>query len=269
MTIGVQMDLLSELMRVSFTEYEAKVYLALLREHPATGYQLSKQAGVPRSMVYEALGRLHTRGAVLKTEELRSTLYRPLPPQQLLDRYEREQSALVEDLRAQLGRLYSARSEDRLWSIRGRAAVLDYANQMIAVADQELMLVLADPHLAALGEAIRVSFQNGVAVSALLTGEGELGCGQIARHPPLESELQELTGLMVVVADDRECLIANTEPEMAATVTTNHNLVLIARQFVWMELFAQRIYTHLGQELINELEPEDRRIFESIANHIG
>ena len=33
-------------------------HLALLGENPATGYQVSKKAGIPRSMVYEALGRL-------------------------------------------------------------------------------------------------------------------------------------------------------------------------------------------------------------------
>jgi HTH-type transcriptional regulator, sugar sensing transcriptional regulator len=61
------MDLMVALTALGFTEYEAKVYLALLREHPATGYQLGKQAGIPRPMVYEALGRLHARGAALKT----------------------------------------------------------------------------------------------------------------------------------------------------------------------------------------------------------
>lgn len=55
------MDVEADLTRIGFTEYEAKVYLALLRENPATGYQLSKSSGVPRSMVYEALGRLHVR----------------------------------------------------------------------------------------------------------------------------------------------------------------------------------------------------------------
>ena len=74
------MVLLSNLVAAGFSEYEAKVYLALLSEHPATGYQISKSSGVPRSMVYEALGRLHNRGAVLKSEENRATLYRPLPP---------------------------------------------------------------------------------------------------------------------------------------------------------------------------------------------
>ena len=55
------MDLHEELAAIGFTEYEAKVYLALLEENPSTGYQLSKLSGVPRSMVYDALRRLHAR----------------------------------------------------------------------------------------------------------------------------------------------------------------------------------------------------------------
>ena len=89
------MDALEDLMAIGFTEYEARVYVALLRENPATGYQLSKQSGVPRSMVYEALGRLHTRSAVLKTGDRRATLFRPVPPSVLLDRYESQQRGLV------------------------------------------------------------------------------------------------------------------------------------------------------------------------------
>ena len=70
------MDLLAKLTELGFTEYEAKVYLALLDDYPASGYQISKTAGVPRSMVYEALGRLKLRGAVLETPDERATLYR-------------------------------------------------------------------------------------------------------------------------------------------------------------------------------------------------
>jgi sugar-specific transcriptional regulator TrmB len=82
------MDVIEQLTTLGFTEYEAKVYLALLHEHPATGYQVGKLAGVPRSMVYEALGRLEARGAVLKSFDEKATLYRPVSPDMLLDRYE-------------------------------------------------------------------------------------------------------------------------------------------------------------------------------------
>jgi Cd2+/Zn2+-exporting ATPase len=52
---------------------------------------------------------------------------------------------------------------------------------------------------------------------------------------------------------------------MQATVTKNPDLVLIARQFVWMELFTQRIYAKLGPELLSRLDEDDRQIFESLA----
>ncbi|MBI5667877.1 MAG: TrmB family transcriptional regulator [Chloroflexi bacterium] len=258
------MDLAASLMQIGFTEYEAKIYLELLRDSPATGYQLSKNAGIPRSMVYEALGRLHNRGAVLETRDERATLYRPLPPDVLLNEHEREYQSLVQGLRDGLRQRYTTEDEDHLWSISGRRAVLSYANQMINGADSEVLLVLADADLDDLRPAILKACDRKLAVSALLTGSGELNCGQVAYHPPLESELQNLTQALMVIVDQREALIANTQLETRATITRNPNLVLIARQFVWMELFTQRIYHQLGDELLARLSLEDQQIFTSL-----
>lgn len=258
------MDLTVSLMQIGFTEYEAKIYLELLRDSPATGYQLSKNAGIPRSMVYEALGRLHNRGAVLETRDERATLYRPLPPDVLLDDHDREHQSLVRGLRDGLRQRFTTEDEDHLWSISGRRAVLSYANQMINGAESEVLLVLADADLNDLRPAILKACDRRLAVSALLTGSGELNCGQVAYHPPLESELQDLTGAAMVVVDGREALIANTQLETRATITRNPNLVLIARQFIWMELFTQRIYHQLGDELLARLSPDDQQIFNSV-----
>jgi Cd2+/Zn2+-exporting ATPase len=183
----------------------------------------------------------------------------------LLDRYEQEQRSLFGELRQGLTRLYTTTEEERLWTINGQNAVLSYAAQMIKAAKVEVLLVLADEHLEALGARIRAACKGGVAIKALLTGAGNLDCGEIARHPPLESEMQEMTGLLVAVVDRRECLIASGGAETSATITTNRNLVLIARQFVWMELFSQRIYTRLGQQLLEALDLEDRRVFEGLS----
>src|SRR5512133_558335 len=207
------MDLLSSLLAIGFTEYEAKVYLALLRESPATGYQISKESGVPRSMVYEALGRLTGRGAVLRTDEHRATLYRPLPPEILIDRHEQEHRDLIENLREGLHELNNRPSEEHFWSIRGRNPVLSYALQMIQASQEELLLALSDPDLNTLAAEIEAACARGVNVSALLSGQAELGCGRVAHHSPLESQLQDLTSVLVVVADNHEALIASTDME--------------------------------------------------------
>ena len=103
-------------------------------------------------------------------------------------------------------------------------------------------------------------------VSALLSGQADLGCGRVARHSPLESELQDLTSILVVVADNHEALIASTDLELSATITRNRNLVLIARQFIWMELFTQRVSTRLDPDQMLGLDPEDRKFFEGISS---
>ena len=254
-----------DLMSLGFTEYEAKVYIALLEDHPSTGYQISKRAGIPRSMVYEALGRLSGREAVLKAGEERATHYRPLPPEILLDRYIHEQERRVTSLRKYLRSIYEDKKEERLWSIKGEDTILSYANQMILRAEREVLLVLADPHLEILSGEICEAHNRGLVIGALLTGEGELGCGEVARHPPLESEMQELTGMLVVVVDQEEALISSSNEGLSATITNNRHLALIARQFVWMELFAQRIYKQIGNDLMPNLDPEDQRILRSFA----
>ncbi|MBC8509124.1 MAG: TrmB family transcriptional regulator [Anaerolineales bacterium] len=255
------MEFLTGLTRMGFTEYEAKVYLALLHENPATGYQLSKKSGVPRSMVYEALGRLSVRGAVLETIEGRATLYRPLPPDVLLDRYEEEQRQLTAGLREGLDDLYTASDEDSVWSISGRQPTLSYAAQLIRSAREDLYMVLTDDDLDILNQEIVDAHERGVKLNTLLTGETELDYGRVAHHPPLESEKQELTDTLMIVVDDAKVLIASTNHGTVATITSNRNLVLISRQFVWMELFAQRISARLGTETINKLDPEDQKIF--------
>jgi Cd2+/Zn2+-exporting ATPase len=259
------MDLQEALTRIGFTEYEAKVYLALLREHPATGYQLSKASGVPRSMVYETLKRLHQRGAALETVEGRATLYRPLPPQTLLAQHESEHERLLRQLRQGLERAYTATTDERVWTLRGRATVLAYARQLLQEAAGDVYLVLGDPELDALRPTVTAAVAAGTVVNTLLIGEGTLDVGQVARHPPRESELQELIGMLLVAVEGGELLVASDDGETRATATNNADLIFIARQFVWMELFTQRIYARLGDALLAQLAPEDREILASGA----
>jgi Cd2+/Zn2+-exporting ATPase len=253
-------DLEEQLMALGLTEYEAKVYLALLREHPATGYQISKSAGVPRSMVYEALGRLEARRAVLKTAEEKAMLYRPVPPETLLDRYADETRTRIESLRAGLAPLYIRQDEGRLWNFVGRREALFYAAALIAGAQRELMLVLADADVAELRDVLIGAHERGVTLGVMLTGQAQFDTGQVIRHPPHETELHGMRETLLVAVDERELLIASGHVETAGTMTTNANMVMIARQFVWMELFAQRIFARLGEELLSRLDPEDRSV---------
>ena len=252
--------MLDKLMALGFTEYEARVYIALLSDYPVTGYQLGKVAGIPRSMVYEALGRLEARGAVLKTAEAKAMLYRPVPPDTLLDRYAEDAARRVAELRADLGPLYSNRDDERVWNFSGRGEVVRHAGELIGRAQRELMLMLSDMDVVSLAAPLRAAHERGVQLGVLLTGTAPFELGQVVRHPPRETELHGMRETLIVVADEREFLIGSGHVVTTATLTTNRNLVLIARQFIWMELFAQRIFARLGPELLERLDPADRQV---------
>jgi len=272
--------MISSLMTLGFTEYEAKVYLALLKDSPVSGYQISKNAGIPRSMVYEALGRLSTRGAIMKSESERAVLYRPIHPDVLLNKIETEHRMTVHELREQLGPIFQSTDENRLWSLDGRPSVIAYALQMITNTQTEISCVMGDLDLESLQEVLSKRYKSGVKLNLLLTGNANLseiqfptGPGlQVAIHPQKESEIQKLSRILIICTDEQECLIANKDRtgigsqdsqdwETSATITNNRSLIFIVNQFVWMELFTQRIQTKIGEDLINRLDPEDRLLF--------
>ena len=258
-------ELKEKLQQIGFTEYESKVYLALLKENPATGYQISKASGVPRSMVYEVLSRLHARGAVMESIEGRATNYQPLPPETLLDQHKASIDLLISDLRPALSKLYQSTNDDRVWTITDENAIFAYCGQMLNNAKAEAYLVLDDHALNKLRPTIEQLAKQNVMLNIMLTGENDCTYGNIIHHPPLESELQGLTETLLILIDDAELLIARISEDSLATITSNSNLLMIARQFVWMEFFTQRIYNQLGADLIERLAPEDRKIFESLT----
>src|SRR5689334_5333891 len=69
---------------LGLTEYEGKVYRALLQEPGATAYKLGKRSGVPLSRVYEVAERLADKGAAIR-EEGEPARYTAIDPATLVD----------------------------------------------------------------------------------------------------------------------------------------------------------------------------------------
>ena len=110
---------------------------------------------------------------------------------------------------------------------------------MIQYAETAIYLVLNDRDLNSLRPEIEAACARDLSLNALLTGEGEVRCGRVAYHPPLDSEPQDLGRTLLVAAEGAEDLISTNSPleEMQATVSRNSDVGNISRQLVWMELF--------------------------------
>jgi len=59
--------IVERLQHLGMSGYEAKAYVALVASGvPINGYEVAKKSGVPRSTVYEPLGKLAARGAAFE-----------------------------------------------------------------------------------------------------------------------------------------------------------------------------------------------------------
>ena len=94
-------DLIEKLKEIGFNTYEAKVYVALLKKHPATGYEVTKLANIPQARTYDTLKALEEKNVVASTNT-KPTTYTPIKPKQLLSSYQKKMNSTINYLEKHL-----------------------------------------------------------------------------------------------------------------------------------------------------------------------
>lgn len=75
--------------QIGLTEKEANIYLIGLSSMRPTAQFFSKKCNIKRSSVYDIIGSLTQKGLVTKCIEGKTTYFRMLPPEELIDYLER------------------------------------------------------------------------------------------------------------------------------------------------------------------------------------
>jgi sugar-specific transcriptional regulator TrmB len=255
---------IDKLVKIGFSEYEAKAYVALLRESPVTGYQISKLSGVPRSMIYEVLGKLTARGAAMTLRKGDATKYAPVPAAEFLDQLLREQEGLIGSLKDDLTGLASASDLEYVWNIEGHENIIAKAREMIGQAESRVYLALVPATFPALRPALENAVGRGVRVVLYSTGELDLPGGHVVIARAAEETLGQARGLgLILVIDGEEVLIGEwlTATQARASWTSSPLLVFIAEHHLRTDLYLPRILALLGDRALQLIQEEDRELF--------
>ena len=253
-----------KLVRIGFSEYEAKAYVALLRESPVTGYQLAKLSAVPRSMIYEVLGKLTVRGAAMTLRKEGSTQYAPIPAQEFLEQLHREQDALINALEEDLSDLDATSDLDYVWNIEGHDNIMAKAEEMLAQAQDRIYLSLLPATVPSLQGALERAIARGVRVVIYSTEPLDLPGGRVIVAPVPEVAQERVEGLwLVLVIDGQEVLIGEllTENQARASWTGSPLFVFIAEHHLRTDLYLPRVLALLGDRALDLIQEEDRELF--------
>jgi Cd2+/Zn2+-exporting ATPase len=260
----MQGEIVNRLGELGFSEYEAKVYLALLRDSPATGYQVSKISGVPRSMVYEVLSKLTARGAAMELRKGNKKQYAPTSPDVLLDQLAKEHKRVVSSLREDLADVGQTSDLEYVWNIDGYENVMTRAKEMIGQAEQSVYLAVLPTTFPPLRKALEAAIERGIRVVVYSSGALDLSGGRVVMASMSEEYLKDTKGLgLILVVDGEEVLVGEQldTAQARSSWTRSPLFVLIAEHHLRTDLYLPQILDLLGSQAELIIHEEDRDLF--------
>lgn len=239
-----------ELQKLGFSQYECKAYVGLLKNSPVTGYELSKRSGVPRSMIYEVLGKLVDKGAVYTVPSDPIT-YAPLPAKELIARLRDTFAKSFEYLEDNLTALEGEQQVDVIRRISGDEQVIAEMTELIKKAKKELWLSLWEPQISFIKEVADQRVKEGIHVFSILFGAPDCQVGFTTDHDYMAPDVAEgrMGGRLTIVSrDNEEVVIANFSPSNTAWAikTKDPALVLVAMEYIRHDIMFAQLVKKVG-----------------------
>lgn len=221
---------------LGFTSYEARAYTALVREHPLTGYELSKRSGIPGSKIYECIERLNRKRLIVPVGD-NPARYVAVPPDELVKKLSRDFDISVKNLGELLKTDMADDSVDYIFNIYGYHEIIAKAAEMIDQAKTRIELSLWDREIETLSAEIRAAVERGVPVRLLSFNSHDINGVEVHHHRPL-GESESVERWITVVADECEALTGQSSGEetSVAAWTRNRCIVFIARKYIEHEI---------------------------------
>ncbi|MDG7010212.1 MAG: TrmB family transcriptional regulator [Nitrososphaerota archaeon] len=233
---------------LGLTGSEVKAYVALLKGGTMTASDVSREARIPYSKVYDALESLHRRGWV-EEQKSRPIVYTAKPPDTALEelrarqeteRKEREQTALEE-----LMGIYVSRGEQEkpdIWIMRGTNEILSRVKNLLLNCRAELLIALPSqlaPFIDRIEPLLATLREKGVKCLILTSPDLPHGAAdQLAKHAEVRSRKTMYGGGLI--SDSREVVLLLGSGEQGglplAIWASHHGLASFAKdyfEFLW------------------------------------
>jgi len=201
---------------LGFTEFESRLYFALLRQSPLSGYRLAQIVGKAPTNTYQALKSLRQKGALLVTEnEGEATTYFPVPPDELIAVLTRVFESRRDYASRVLKDAHVSTPTEQVFQLHTGAQTLERAQSMLDTACEIVLFDLFPEVYARLNKNIEAARERGVKVVGI-TYDGAYASDYTLFNEetaPFISQMWPGLGA-ILIADGAQKLVAQLSRDM-------------------------------------------------------
>ena len=219
-------DLVEKLKEIGFNSYEAKVYIALLKKSPATGYEVSKLANIPQARTYDTLKVLEQKN-VVATNNTKPVLYTPIKPKQILSSYQKKMTSTLNYLEKHLPEVKENYNEPII-TINGKQNIHNKIIEIIQRAKREIYMEVWSQDYKIFEQELLNAYNRNVEIRLVGYDNFSSRFGMVFQHAFAKDIEMSLGGRMIIIAsDDSEGVVGrlssfkNEEPELNIIYTQN------------------------------------------------
>jgi sugar-specific transcriptional regulator TrmB len=251
-------NILTHLQHLNFSQYESMAYLALLRQGEVTGYELSKNSGIPDSKIYAVLNKLIEKDVILAIDS-EPVKYTPIPPDDIIARIKGDYLNTFDSLSQGLNEIYKndQTPDQYIWNLSGRQEIMRRIIEFIDRSKRSLYLSVWDEEVAEIKESLIKAHERGVMMSIVHYGKTHLGVGQEYRHGR-EHQIRQQRGArrIALEVDEEKVVLAHfvDNGDSNALWTNNTGFVLLAKDYIIHDIYTIRMAEKFGNEAIEIFE---------------
>lgn len=246
-------EIIAKLKEIGFNEYQSKVYVALLKKYPATGYEISKIANIPQSRTYDTLKSLENLHVAISSGTNPIT-YTPIKPKELTKRYKRKIDSAIDFLDKKLPDVKEETYTEPILTVSGKTKILEKSIELIQSAKQSVYISIFAQDFKHLEQYLLDAYNRGLDVKIVKYDNFVCNFGRTFVHlgiPLLEH--YKLGKFIFLTIDNDEGLFGITDNQKDdnadATWTKNPEIVFLIKAFMVHDMYLIDISENFPEQL--------------------
>jgi len=256
-------DLVQQLKKLGFNEYEAKSYVSLVKQGTVTAYQVSKDSGIPRARIYDVLGNLVEKGIVLKEEINDTSRYSPLPVDIFLQKAQSEWQSTYSVISDSLKDLesFGEKVDNRVITLKDYKTIINYCETLIKKAEKRIVISMWDEMYEVLKKELVHASEKATIQGITLHVENPIGKLESHRITPF-TETKTTNHWFILSIDSKEMIYGPSIEERSVAFYTNDPVhIYLLEDYIWHDVLVNRLVRRSEDDLEQWITTERSAFF--------